>query len=66
MILFWWLVRAMVWVRLSVELVRVRVSLWLGFMIRVMLVLGLQLVSSRFGIILCQLLYGLLYYVLVI
>ena len=32
--------------------------------IRVML--GLQLVSSRFGIILCRLLYGLLYYVLVI
>ena len=32
--------------------------------IRVML--GLQLVSSRFGIILCQLLYGPLYYVLVI
>ena len=32
--------------------------------IRVML--GLQLVSSRFGIILCRLLYGPLYYVLVI
>ena len=34
--------------------------------IRVMLVLRLQLVSSRFGIILCRLLYGPLYYVLVI
>ena len=32
--------------------------------IRVML--GLQLVSSRFGIILCRLLYGQLYYELVI
>ena len=32
--------------------------------IRVML--GLQLVSSRFSIILCRLLYGPLYYVLVI
>ena len=32
--------------------------------IRVML--GLQLVSSRFGIILCRFLYGPLYYVLVI
>ena len=31
--------------------------------IRVMLALGLQLVSSRFGIILCRLLYGPLYYV---
>ena len=29
-------------------------------------VLGLQLVSSRFSIILCRLLYGPLYYVLVV
>ena len=31
--------------------------------IRVMLALGLQLISSRFGIILCRLLYGPVYYV---
>ena len=31
--------------------------------IRVMLALGLQLVSSKFGIICCRLLYGPLYYV---
>ena len=35
-------------------------------MVGIRVMLGLQLVSSRFGIILCRLLYGPQYYVLVI